>query len=99
MMPVRRVDRSICARRVVEHGDEHGRHAVQDAGALLGHGAQGQLGVEGVVGVDHGAAVGDATEVGHDHAEAVVQRHRDHQAVALGQAQAFADHEPLLRML
>ncbi|KAI3480411.1 hypothetical protein L1887_57425 [Cichorium endivia] len=80
------------ALRLVEHGDEHGRHAVQRCGALLDHGLQGQRRVEGVVGVDHGAAVGHAAQVAHDHAEAVVQRHRDHQTVVLGQAQAFADH-------
>lgn len=64
--------------------------------ARLGHGAQGKLGVEGVVGVDHGAAVGDAAEVGHDHAEAVVQRHRDHHAVAGRQAKAFSHHETVV---
>jgi len=40
--------------------------------------------------------VGDATQVGHDHAKAVVQGHRDHHAVALAQAQAFADHEAVV---
>jgi hypothetical protein len=60
--------------------------------ALFGDGLQGQQRIEGVVGVNHGAAVGDATEVAHDHAEAVIQRHRDHQAIGGGQAEAFADH-------
>ena len=36
--------------------------------------------------------MGQAAEVAHDHAEAVVQRHRDHQAVLRRKAQAFTDH-------
>ncbi|MCY1423265.1 hypothetical protein D9M71_389730 [compost metagenome] len=36
--------------------------------------------------------MGDAAQVAHDHAEAVIQRHRDHHAVQLAQAQAFPDH-------
>ncbi|MNH06677.1 hypothetical protein D3C79_660530 [compost metagenome] len=81
---------------MIEHRDEHGRHAVKDAGTLLGHGAQGEFGVKSVVGVDHGAAVGDAAEVGHDHAEAMVQRHRDHHTVAGCQAKAFTHHETVV---
>ena len=37
-------------------------------------------------GVDHGGAVGEAAEVAHDHAEAVVERHGDAEAVVLGEA-------------
>ncbi len=77
---------------VVEHGDEHGRHAVQRGGALLGHRLQGGQRLEGGARVDHRAAVGQAAEVAHHHAEAVVQRHRDDQAVVLGEAEALADH-------
>ncbi|MCY1536119.1 hypothetical protein D9M68_715620 [compost metagenome] len=36
--------------------------------------------------------MGHAAEVAHHHAEAVVQRHRDHQAVLLGQPHALSDH-------
>jgi len=81
---------------VVEHGNEHGWHAIQDAGTFFGDGAQGEFGVEGVIGVDHGTAVSDAAEVGHDHAEAMVKRHRDHHAVAVAQAEAFTDHEAVV---
>ncbi len=59
---------------------------------FFGDGGQGQQRVEAVIGVDHGGAVGDAAQVAHHHAEAVVQRHRDHQTILRGEAQAFADH-------
>ncbi len=80
------------ALRLVQQGNEHGRHAVQHGGALSGNALQGQQRIEGIVGVDHGGAVGHAAQVAHDHAEAVVQRHRNHHAVLLGEPQAFADH-------
>lgn len=80
------------AARMIQLGDEHGRYPVQRGGALLGHGQQGRLGVEAGRRVDHGRAVGDAAEVAHHHAEAVIQRHRDHQAVFRAESEAFADH-------
>ncbi|MDT4813635.1 hypothetical protein FQZ97_466250 [compost metagenome] len=78
--------------RVIQLGDEHGGHAVEGGGLLFGHGTQGGQRVEGIARVDHGGAVGQAAEVAHHHAEAVIQRHRDHQAILLGQTQALADH-------
>jgi len=80
------------ALRMVEHGDEHGRHAVHAGGLFLGRSLQRGQRLEGGARVDHGRAVGDAAEVAHDHAEAVVQRHRDHQAVVLGEPEALTDH-------
>ncbi len=41
--------------------------------------------------VDHGGAMGDAAQVAHHHAEAMVERHRNHQPVVLGQALAFTN--------
>ncbi|MNP19888.1 hypothetical protein D3C76_1124410 [compost metagenome] len=82
----------LAALGVVQFGDEHGRHTIQRRGLFFRHRTQGGQRVEGVVGVDQGAAVGHAAEVGHYHAKAVVQRHRHHQPVMLGQAQAFTDH-------
>ena len=87
MMPVRSVDRSNSLEaRMVELGDEHGRHAVQAGAALLLHGLQHGYRLEAFAGIDHGGAVGDAGQVAQHHAEAVVERHRDAQAVVLGQA-------------
>ena len=35
--------------------------------------------------INHGRAMSDATQVSHDHAEAVIQRHGNAHAVVLGQ--------------
>src|SRR5690606_33342208 len=75
--------------RVGQFGDEHGGYAVQSGGFFLMHGLQYGFGVKAFARVDHGGAVGDATQVAHHHAEAVVQRHGDDQPVVLGQALAF----------
>lgn len=60
--------------------------------AFFGDGAQGQQRIEGIVGINHRAGVGDTAKVAHDHAEAVIQRHRDHQAIGGRQPEAFTDH-------
>ncbi|MNN48506.1 hypothetical protein D3C81_1629880 [compost metagenome] len=36
--------------------------------------------------------MGHATDITHDHAKAVIQRHRDHQAIELGQSQTLTNH-------
>src|SRR5690554_6300533 len=54
------------------------------------HGLQHGFGVKAFARVDHGGAVGNAAQVAHHHAEAVVQGHGDNQAVVLGQALAFS---------
>ncbi|MCY1439850.1 hypothetical protein D9M71_561020 [compost metagenome] len=77
---------------MVQLGNEHGRHAIQRSGFFLRHCPQRGQRVEGIAGVNQCAAVGHAAKVGHDHAEAVVQRHRHHQPIVLGKAQAFTDH-------
>ena len=74
--------------RVIELGDEHRRHAVERGAALGGDGLEHALGVERLVGDDHGGAEGDAGEVAHDHAEAVIEGHRDADAIALVEARA-----------
>ena len=45
---------------------------------------------------DHAGAVGDGAEVAHDHAEAVVEGHRDADAVLLGVAAELADEEAVV---
>src|SRR5690606_5619065 len=75
--------------RVGQFGDEHGGYAVQSGGFFLMHGLQYGFGVKAFARVDHGGAVGNAAQVAHHHAEAVVQGHGDDQPVVLGQALAF----------
>ncbi len=75
-----------------ELGNEHGGHAVEGGGFLLMDGFQDFTGVEAFVRVDHGGPMGHAAQVAHDHAEAVVERHGDHQPVGAGKAHALC-HE------
>jgi hypothetical protein len=98
MMPVRRLDRSKRRSPVVELGDEHGRHAVA-GGAFLGHRLQHGQRLEGLGGIDHGRAVGQAAQVAHHHAEAVVERHRMHTRSPGTRRIASPTKKPLLRML
>ena len=68
--------------RRVEFGDEHRRHAVQMGAALVVHRAQRGQRVEALAREDHRGAGDGAGQRAHHHPEAVVQRHRDAQAVA-----------------
>ncbi len=67
--------------RVRELGDEHRRHAVERRAALLGDRRERRLRLERGRRDDHARAVGHRAEVAHDHAEAVVEGHRDADAV------------------
>ena len=72
---------------MVELGDEHGRHAVERGAAFGRDGfAASPPASKPSAGIDHGRAVGDAGEVAHHHAEAMVERHGDADPVAAGQA-------------
>ena len=85
MMPVRSDERSNSREaRMVELGDEHRRHAVQRGAALGLDGLQHRQRVEGLARDRPCSApwVG-AGQVAEHHAEAVVERHRDADAVAL----------------
>ena len=96
MMPVRRLERSKGEVRVVELGDEHGRHAVEAVQRSSATVSQHRQRVEASAGIDHGRAVGEAGEVAHHHAEAVVERHRDAQAVARHEPDRLADEEAVV---
>ena len=67
---------------VVEHGDEHGGHAVDGDASFVLDRREGRGRVEGVGGIDDGGATGGAAEVAHHHAEAVVEGNGDAEAVA-----------------
>src|SRR5690242_19763199 len=73
--------------------DEHGGHAVQRGTAFGLHGPQGRDRVEGRSRDDHARTVAGRGEVAHDHAEAVVERHRDADPVRLGVVAQLADEE------
>ena len=83
--------------RVVQLGNEHGRHAVQ-AGAFFGlHGLQHGERVKTVVRVNNGAAVGKAGQIAQHHAKAVVQRHGNAQAVSRRQLHALTDEKTVVQ--
>ncbi len=93
MMPVRKLEQiKFLTPWLVKQGDEHGGHTVKRGGFFFGDGGQGQQRVESIIGVDHGGAVGDAPQIAHDHAETMIERHRDHQPIIGSQPQAFANH-------
>ena len=75
--------------RVLEHGNEHRRHAV-DCGAVLCHKR-----IHDLFGVEHinrhkGRSVGYAGHEREHHAEAVEERNRDAQPVVVGELHAVA---------
>ena len=75
--------------RMLEHGNEHGRHAV-DCGAVLCHKR-----IHDLFGVEHinrhkGRSVGYAGHEREHHAEAVEERNRDAQPVVVGELHAVA---------
>ena len=76
---------------VVEFGDEHGRHAVERRAFFLLDGLQRRQRIESLAGIDHGCARGDGGEIAHHHAEAMIERNRNADAVLLGQAHRAAD--------
>ena len=81
-MPVRSDDRSWRARSAcVEHRAEHRRHAVQRRAAIPGDRAQRLAGVEALAREHHRRARGRRAQHAEDHAEAVVERHRDAEPV------------------
>ena len=67
--------------RMIEFGDEHGRHAVQRGAAFLGHRLERRQRVEAFAREDHAGAMGERGEIAQHHAEAVIERHRDAEPV------------------
>ena len=76
--------------RMVEHGDEHGGHAVEAGDVLIVHAGQGGFGGEIGDGAQS-AAVGHHGRHGKHHAEAVEHGHLDHHTVRRGQIHTVAD--------
>ena len=68
------------------------RAVQRSASTVFEHGA----GVEALAGIDHRGAVRHAGQIAQHHAEAVVERHRDAQAVVLGEAHRLADEEAVV---
>src|SRR5262249_9314030 len=80
--------------RMIELGDEHGRHSMERGAALLGHRLQRGERIETFAGKYHAGAVGDRREIAEHHAEAMVERHRNAQFVLRRKPHRFADEKP-----
>ena len=77
-------------------GDEHRRHAVQRGAAFGLYGFQGRGRIEAGRGDDHARAVAGGREIAHDHAEAMVEGHRNADPVCLGVVTQLADEEAVV---
>ena len=77
-------------------GDEHGRHTVQRGTALLLHRLQRWSCLEAFAGHHHSGAMGHTREIGEHHAEAVIERDGDAEAVALRELHALAGEEAVV---
>ena len=99
MMPVRSEERSQRReRRVLQLGDEHRGHAVERRAPLVVHRLQHGQRVERVAREHHRRdPMRHAGQHAQDHAEAVVERHRDADAVRLGEPHRLADEEPVVQ--
>lgn len=80
----------------LEHRDEHGAHAVQARGVVVGAHAQRGDGVEGRAGEQDGAACRRRRHVPQDAAEAVEQRGRHDDAVRGLEAHAVGDEDAVV---
>ena len=74
-----------------QFGDEHGGHAVQRRSAEVLHRLQRRGRREPAARDDGRRAVAERVQVSDHHAEAVVERHRNHHAVVLRVPQQLAD--------
>ena len=81
---------------MVERANEHGRHAVERGAAFLGHRLKNGERIEGLGRIDERRAVRQRAEIGHHHAEAMVERHWHANLVLLGQPDRLADEEAIV---
>ena len=77
--------------QLLEHGDEHRRHAVECAATLAGNRGQGGLRIETFPREYHCGPLADGAENPHHHPETVVEGDGDAEAVVLGEADPVGD--------
>ena len=82
---------------VIEERDEHRRHAVQGRAAFRLHRFEHRLRIEALSRIDHRGAMRDAGEVPEHHAEAVIERHRNAQAIGFREAHRLPDEETVVQ--
>ena len=72
---------------MLQHGHEHGGHAIQAGAALVLERPQGVQRIEAFAWKNHGGALVHAAQRAHHHAEAMVERHGNAEPVLLGEFQ------------
>ncbi len=72
-------------------GNEHRRHAVERGAFLLRDRRQRNEWIKPLAGINHGRTMGHGREVAHHHTEAMIERHRDANAVVLCQRHRAPD--------
>ena len=82
---------------MVQLSDEHRWHPVQRGAALLRHTLQSVPRAEMRRGQHHCCPVRHAGQVAQHHAEAVIERHRNAEAIAVREAHALADPEAVVK--
>ena len=98
MMPVRRLVRSCSANRGWSSMAMNIVGTPYNGRAALGlHRAQDRQRVEALAREDHGGTVRDRSQAPEDHAEAVVERHRDADAVIGRELQRLAHEEGVVQ--
>src|ERR1700682_6710633 len=81
---------------MLELGDEHRRHAVERRAPLLLYCFHRENRIESLCRYDHGRAVCGARQVAEHHPEAVIERHRDADAILLAVLQRLPDEETVV---
>src|SRR5699024_3119516 len=76
--------------------NDHGWHRVEGGALVFFYGGQGLFGLEGGPRDDHGGPVRGCRKVPHDHAKAMVIRHRNTNAVLVRVLVDFANEIPVV---
>ena len=76
---------------VIQLGNEHCRDAVERRAFFGFYRFERRERIEAFAGIDHGGAMGDGREIAHHHAEAMIERHRDADAVRRRQPHRASD--------
>ena len=82
---------------MIEHRDEHRRHAVDRRAAFIVDRAQRGFSLEGDGGHDHRRPVRDGSQIAHHAPEAVVERHRHANPIRRGEPQRLANEESVVQ--
>ena len=78
------------------HGDKHGGYAVDTGAAFALDAAQHGRRIKSRAGYDHCRAVGGAAQIGHHHAKAVIEGHRDAQPIVFREREQFGGEVPVV---